>query len=327
MGLPIGVGMVAGEVAKGLGQEMFNQFQHSRNMQYYRMQRFDALQDWQREAAYNSPAAQMQRLKAAGLSPHLQGSGAVTTGLASQTRASSTGNSPASYQVNNATTALSIKQGLEQIRAMQLQNEKTAAETQGVQQDNKSKALQYNVDSETMLQTKYAQLEQMRANVALSRTSISEKRQQITNMRETLESIIIDNEMKRTQQVYQNDLLRGNVKLQDAQIANIKTNTQRLLGEIRSIDIRNYQDVKMFDYKINQILQDIRGARTRNDYQDMINYHAPETLRGQRDKTLYESQLTKEQLDYLQTLSPQVRYLMDKYGNVGGAILGKMLKK
>jgi hypothetical protein len=41
------------------------------NEKMYGIQRQDALQDWMRQNEYNSPAAQMARLKQAGLNPHL----------------------------------------------------------------------------------------------------------------------------------------------------------------------------------------------------------------------------------------------------------------
>lgn len=47
----------------------------------YARQRADALSDWERENAYNSPAAQMERLRAAGLNPNLvYGNGATAEG-------------------------------------------------------------------------------------------------------------------------------------------------------------------------------------------------------------------------------------------------------
>ena len=41
------------------------------SLDMYNMNRRDALADWNRTNEYNSPAAQMQRFKDAGLSPHL----------------------------------------------------------------------------------------------------------------------------------------------------------------------------------------------------------------------------------------------------------------
>jgi len=48
-----------------------NRQQAKTNLDIYKRQRIDALADWNRQNEFNSPAAQMQRYKDAGLSPHL----------------------------------------------------------------------------------------------------------------------------------------------------------------------------------------------------------------------------------------------------------------
>lgn len=48
-----------------------NRQQAKTNLDIYNRQRIDALADWNRQNEFNSPAAQMQRFKEAGLSPHL----------------------------------------------------------------------------------------------------------------------------------------------------------------------------------------------------------------------------------------------------------------
>lgn len=69
--------------------------------QQYDKQRSHALQDWEMQNAYNSPAAQMQRLKDAGLNPHLvYGNGADATSSAPP-RSSDTGTwNPKAYETN-----------------------------------------------------------------------------------------------------------------------------------------------------------------------------------------------------------------------------------
>lgn len=48
-----------------------NKAQKNTSLEFYDRQRADALADWNRQNQYNSPQAQMQRFKEAGLSPHL----------------------------------------------------------------------------------------------------------------------------------------------------------------------------------------------------------------------------------------------------------------
>lgn len=53
------------------GNKRNNQRQANYNLELYERQRADALADWERNNAYNSPAQQMQRFKEAGLNPNL----------------------------------------------------------------------------------------------------------------------------------------------------------------------------------------------------------------------------------------------------------------
>lgn len=65
----------AGQGVLGLGTAALNRKWSKKD---YKMMRADNLADWHMQNAYNSPAAQMQRLKDAGLNPHLvYGTGAV----------------------------------------------------------------------------------------------------------------------------------------------------------------------------------------------------------------------------------------------------------
>jgi hypothetical protein len=65
------LGPLIGNLFNTGSQVMTNQQNRQFAMQMYNMQRADALADWNRQNQYNSPAAQMQRYKEAGLSPHL----------------------------------------------------------------------------------------------------------------------------------------------------------------------------------------------------------------------------------------------------------------
>lgn len=62
---------VAGQVTNAISQGSMNKKTREWNEKMYGQQRSDALADWQMQNAYNTPAAQMQRLKEAGLNPNL----------------------------------------------------------------------------------------------------------------------------------------------------------------------------------------------------------------------------------------------------------------
>lgn len=77
---------VSGAISLGntIASGVQNRKQRAWNEKMYNLQRSHALADWQRNNEYNSPAAQMQRLKEAGLNPNLM-YGKGTTGTSSST--------------------------------------------------------------------------------------------------------------------------------------------------------------------------------------------------------------------------------------------------
>jgi len=60
-----------GQGVNAAAQLLTNRSNKKTALEIYDKQRTDALADWNRQNQYNSPAAQMQRFKDAGLSPHL----------------------------------------------------------------------------------------------------------------------------------------------------------------------------------------------------------------------------------------------------------------
>ena len=66
-----GGAQLAGQGINALTQGSLNKKTRQYNQQMYNLQRQHSLQDWTMQNEYNSPAAQMQRLKMAGLNPNL----------------------------------------------------------------------------------------------------------------------------------------------------------------------------------------------------------------------------------------------------------------
>lgn len=62
---------IASSIGNTIAQGSMNKKTRQWNEKMYNLQRADALADWQRQNAYNSPAAQMERFKQAGLNPNL----------------------------------------------------------------------------------------------------------------------------------------------------------------------------------------------------------------------------------------------------------------
>lgn len=90
-----GISMLGNTVGNFIQQGMSKSAQNQAydlSMKQYERQRSDALADRQFENEYNSPAAQMARLKAAGLNPNLvYGEGVQAAGQSSSTRSSQVG--------------------------------------------------------------------------------------------------------------------------------------------------------------------------------------------------------------------------------------------
>jgi hypothetical protein len=70
-GIISGAANLVGQGINYAATSSINQATQTWNEKMYGQQRMDALADWMRQNEYNSPAAQMRRLKEAGLNPHL----------------------------------------------------------------------------------------------------------------------------------------------------------------------------------------------------------------------------------------------------------------
>lgn len=77
---------LAGAAGQMYSNSKMNKRSEKYNWEMYKTQRHDALADWQMQNAYNSPQAQMQRLKEAGLNPNLVYGNGVEGNSASQAR-------------------------------------------------------------------------------------------------------------------------------------------------------------------------------------------------------------------------------------------------
>ena len=88
MAFPVAAAIAAGAALAGSGAQAYasgklNKKTLKFNRETRDMQRAWALEDWEKANQYNSPAQQMQRLKEAGLNPHLiYGSGSATSNAA-----------------------------------------------------------------------------------------------------------------------------------------------------------------------------------------------------------------------------------------------------
>jgi len=275
-----GAGQLAMSAGQGAVQSVFNTAQNRQNLNYYRIQRQDALADWRRDAEYNSPTEQMARLKSAGLSPHLvQGSSALTS--APQTRGASMGNAPSAYQVNNATNTMQMRMGLEQLKNMQMQNVKTEAEIANIAADTKRKVLEYDSEAQgfnddgmsVINKRKLYQLEQMLSEMGLNSQRSLNIAQSTSNMAQQNRNMQTQDAINKIEEIFRKDLLQGKKDLTD---------------------------------------QEIRRAILGNQRTAIENKYVPQNEKNKASILDMDEKTRRNMLDALNTLPPQVRYLMEK---------------
>jgi len=115
-------------------QEKQNEKDREFSREMYAKQRQDNLDDWNRQNQYNSPTQQMQRLREAGLSPHLvYGKGADNTAQVIKSSSAPSSNQPAPRMENSIGNAIS--QGMNAITAYQ-QVKQAQAQTDNLTKQN-----------------------------------------------------------------------------------------------------------------------------------------------------------------------------------------------
>jgi len=111
-----------GQGANAFAQGRMNKKTREWNEKMYDRQRADALTDWRMQNEYNTPAAQMARLKAAGLNPHLiyKGGADAVSGPVRSTDVKSWNPTPPQIDPNTAGNVLTTYQNL---KSRELQND------------------------------------------------------------------------------------------------------------------------------------------------------------------------------------------------------------
>lgn len=133
-GLPV-VGSAVNAIAQGIQNKKARQFSEK----MYGRQRADALADWHMQNAYNSPEAQMERLKAAGLNPNLvYGNGADAQSSSAVRSSSSQSWNPQAPQIDLSGTV----SGFLDVKVRQAQLDNLAAQRQLMEADLQTKRMQ-----------------------------------------------------------------------------------------------------------------------------------------------------------------------------------------
>lgn len=280
---------IGSNAVNGITQEIFNTGENRRNLNYYNIQRRDALSDYNRDAQYNSPVQQKQRLIEAGYSPHtIAGQAALTS--SPQTRGSNIANAPRSYQVNNSTNALQLQQGLEQIKLMKLQQLKVIADTENVQADTDTKVDEYNATKPYRGDMKKYGLEQLITIVNKLAGEQQYTAQQTANAEETNKSIKTNNAIQEIERLFRSDMLKGRNALTQQQV-------QQLM-------LKNYRD-------------------------KVENRYVPRNAKNASDRLQFDTDLQRQQTELLKVMPAPIRYFLEKMGGSQFVplLLQMMLKK
>lgn len=245
---------LAGSIAQGAVQSRFDNMSYNRNLNYYNMQRQDSLDDWNRQNAYNDPAEQIKRLKNAGISPYqMNGQGIVSQSNNTPIKGASM-QTPSAYQVNSATNQMQILNMLEQAKLTRAQVEKTQAETGSIKQ-------QSDVYGETGRSIALGQIWTAQAQENYIKASTEEKMETIKSIKQQLLSSIEDTQLKKTQNIYQSQILKGQKTLQDKQILVQGETAQKLAQEVKQMKLMSADQV-------SELVQRVRQLRLSNEQQE-----------------------------------------------------------
>lgn len=251
----LGVGAQVGSTLLGdKMQQKADNRAYQRNLDFYNIQRQDALADWRLQADYNDPSAQMQRLTKAGISPYaMSGNAVLAGGMQSQPRAS-TGSAPPAYQVNSAQNVLSSINAISQMKAVQAQTEKTKAETDAIKQ-------QFAIDQNTKLPLAMATLENQWADLKTKSAALDTTKAQLS-------SILEDVTLKKTQNLYENQFLKGRNELQSSMAIKLKSEITHIKSQIDNL---SFQNNKLLPQQVREIQARIQQLEATTAFQQQMN--------------------------------------------------------
>lgn len=282
----LGAGINAGSTAS------MNKKTRKWNEQMYSRQRTDALSDWNMQNAYNTPEAQMQRLREAGLNPNLvYGNGAdVTAGPTRSTEAKSWNPTPPQVDLSGVGSAFSqyYDATVKQAQVDNMAAQKTLIEQQAIHEGLKAANTAAGTDktkaeTQTLNSLRESQLEALKVSIEKMQTDI-----QSTSDANKRENQLQPGKMDIQQGTVQNmmsDLLTK-------RLARTKTQTEVIEIERRILNLRRegiLKDIEIdirqrdgnpndpyWQKKLQQVLEFlIEGGKDWKRYLDMLNRENP----------------------------------------------------
>ena len=261
---------LVGQFASAIGQGIQNRKSREWNEKMYRIQRQDALTDWQMQNAYNSPAAQMERLRNAGLNPNLvYGNGAQASNASPVRSTDVKGWNPQSPQFDTGSVLGAYYDT--QIKNAQLDNLKTQKEV--MEQQIKSavaKELETyaNTDKSKSSRDLIDTMVQIRGNELTYAQQFSAGK--LEKLRQDTEKVIQDTAKSKAETAYrlhedERRRLSVNMNLQEAAERILQMRANVLRANAQTINEYFKKDVLM--QQAQQIEQSIKNLKTNEELQ------------------------------------------------------------
>lgn len=236
----------------------------------YNRQRKDAIADWNMQNAYNTPAAQMQRLRDAGLNPNLVYGNGVQASNASPVRnTDAKGYTPNPPQVNLG----SVVSSYQDFKTQQMQQDNLQAQLELL---NQQKANQIAKESEIYanIALKSSQRDLTDSNVQLKGLDLQYQPQMkawaLAALKASVEKTLQDTQLSKANTAYRLDeneraQLRNGMTLKEAAERILRMRAQTINDNART----DYQkqlaqwQIKEIEERIKKIQEDAKGSHER----------------------------------------------------------------
>jgi len=284
-------GLMAGQAALNLGGTLFQQSLNEKN---YNRQRQDALTDYNAQLEYNKPINQIGRLQEAGISPYANSSQSL---LASAPTPRSS--SMPQTNTNKPMDLLAMKQGMEQVKLLQLQQRKVMADTGNVQADTDNKRLEYNANADdwndprqtnVLAKNKHFNIDRILALINKDNQGSALIGEQTENARASRRGIIANSEIAAIEKLFRSQLLQGKADV--------------LQGQIGMYKNKNYRD-------------------------SIQNYYANKDFSNQSSLISSNAEIRKQEAELANILPASMRYFLEKMGGnrAIGSGIGVLLRR
>jgi len=264
------------------------------NMLNYGRQRRDALADYNMQNEYNKPINQVKRLTEAGISPYAS-SGQSLLASAPTPRPASMGQPNTSKPLD----MMQLKQGMEQVKLLQLQQQKVMADTANVDADTDNKKLEYNANSDDwndpkqtniLAKGKHFNLDNLIAMINKNANQASLAGQHTSNAAAQYKGIQANSDIAQIEKLFRSQLLQGKADV--------------LQGQIGMYKNKNYRD-------------------------SIQNYYANRDFSNQSSLISSNAEIRKQEAELANILPASMRYFLEKMGGnrAIGSGIGVLLRR